>query len=383
MRNYFDANFAFQPWQATLLMIGLSFVTIPFNTVWRRWLPRFESAILVLHFLAFVVILVTLLALAPKSSPEAVFNDIENNGGWSSTGLSLMVGQIGILYTMAGADSAVHMAEEASDASITVPRAMVWSYVLNAAMGFGMLITMCFCMGSLNDAINVDEPFINTFMNGTGTPGGALGLTLIICLILQCSNVSCVATESRQMWAFARDNGMPFSKWLARISPSMQVPLNAIWVTMGINIVLCLINLGSTLAFNIIIGISVVGTTMTYILSIGCLLSARMRGDELPAARWGLGRLGAPINLFAVLFASLMLVFSFFPVSLPVDPSSMNWTIVVVGVVLGFAFVLYLVQGRRIYKGPVVYTEAKRAHGVIQSTEGEIVLEQAVEGLEK
>lgn len=375
MRAYFDPDFAFKPWQASLLMIGLGLAAVPLNSIWRRWLPKFEGAVLVLHFLAFLVIFATILALAPKNSAHDVFNNIENNGGWSSTGLSMMVGQIGILYTMAGADSAVHMAEEVEDSSVTVPRAMVWSYVVNNILGFAMLIAMCFCMGSLSDAINADEPFINAFTTGAGSAGGALALTIILCITVMCGNVTCVATESRQMWAFARDNGMPFSNWLARISPRYQVPMNAIWVTMFCNTVLCLINLGSNLAFNIIIGISTVGTTATYILSIGCVLSARWRGESLPPARWSLGKFGAPINAFALGFASLMLVFSLFPVAVPVDASSMNWTVVVVGAVIGFALVSYAVQGRKHYKGPVVYIEGRRRGGVIQSTEGDIVIE--------
>lgn len=376
MRSYFDSDFSFQAWQASLLMIGLGLTAVPFNSVWRAWLPRFESAALFLHFAGFCIVLIVLLVLAPKNSTHDVFNNVQNNGGWSSTGLSLMVGQIGILYTMAGADSAAHMAEEVGNSSLTVPRAMFWSFVLNNIIGFGTLVTMCYTMDSLSDAIDADEPFINTFTNGAGSSGGALGLTLILFIILFASNMTAVATESRQMWAFARDNGMPGAKWLSRVHPRFQVPMNAIWVTMLINTVLCLINLGSNLAFNIIIGISVVGTTATYIISIGCLLSARWRGERLPPARWSLGRWGAAINVFALCFASLMLVFSLFPESVPVDPASMNWTIVVVGAVMIFALISYALQGRTHYQGPVIYIEGRRRTNVIQSTEGDILVER-------
>ena len=374
MRTYFAPDFELLPWQASLLMIAFGLTAVPLNSIWRRWLPRFENLTLVLHFLAFVIVMATLLSLAPKNSKHDVFNDIENNGGWHSTGLSLMVGQVGILYTMAGADSAVHMAEEVNDASINLPRAMVFAYVLNCGLGFGMLVAMCFCMGSLSDAINADEPFINAFTN-MGNSGAALALTILLCLLLFVGNSTCVATESRQMWAFARDGGMPFSKWLSRLSPRYHVPMNAIWVTMFCNVVLCLINLGSNLAFNIIIGISVVGTTATYIISISCLLSARWRGDRLPPARWSLGKFGAPINMFAVAFASMILIFSLFPESTPVDAPDMNWTIVVIGAVLGYALISYFVQGRKHYNGPVVYIEGRRSSGVIQTTEGDVFLQ--------
>lgn len=43
-----------------------------------------------------------------------------------------------------GSDATAHMAEETRNASLVIPRAMVWSYVINGLMVFLMLITYCF-----------------------------------------------------------------------------------------------------------------------------------------------------------------------------------------------------------------------------------------------
>ena len=49
-----------------------------------------------------------------------------------------------------------HMAEETKNASVIVPRCMMWSYILNGGMGFVMLITYCFCLTNVDAALNPD-----------------------------------------------------------------------------------------------------------------------------------------------------------------------------------------------------------------------------------
>lgn len=371
---YYNSNFSFSAWQASLLMIALGFLTVPFNTFWRRLLPTFESIILVLHFAGFFATIIPLWVIAPKKHASEVFGSIVNSGGWSNTGLAMLVGQVGSFYTLAGSDSAVHLSEEVEDAGITVPRSIVWSYVLNSLMGLVMLITMLFTMGDLEDAINTGEPFVSTF-NSIG-PSGATALTIILLVLLIAGNNTCTTAESRQMWAFARDRGLPFSTWLSKVDSKWNVPLNCIIVSIAINIILCLINLGSTFAFNIIIGLSSTGSLATYFCSIGCLISARLRGDALPPARWSLGRYGMAINIAAFLWSVQVFVFCFFPVVVPVigDMDNFNWVCVIFGAVVILSAGFYALHGRKHYTGPVDYVSGKRSGDVLQSVGEEEVV---------
>jgi amino acid transporter len=83
-------------------------------------------------------------------------------------------------------------------------------------------------------------------------------MTCIITLLTLCSAISNVATASRQMFAFARDRGLPAADFLSYVRPGWDIPLNSILVSMCITALLSLINLGSTVAFNAIISIGVV-----------------------------------------------------------------------------------------------------------------------------
>ena len=250
---------------------------------------------------------------------------------------------------------------------------MVWSYLLNTFMGFIMLITMLFCIGDLSTAIDVAEPFVSVFSNCG--PSAATALSIILFILLVSSNNTALATESRQMWAFARDYGMPGSKWLMKIDQKWNVPLNCIIISMLINAALCLINLGSNYGFNVIIGLSSAGLLATYLTAIGTLIGARLRGVQLPPARWSLGKLGLPINIVAFVWCAFVFIFCFFPVSLPVTAESMNWVVVVFAAVVLIAGGFFAVHGKTHYLGPVAYTEGVREEeDVLQSCEGDVKL---------
>lgn len=102
LAQYHNPDFALRAWQASLLMIALGFLTVPFNTIWRAALPAFETVAFAFHFLGFLAIIIPLWILAPKNSASEVFGQVVNGGGWSNTGLSLLVGQVSVFYCMAG-----------------------------------------------------------------------------------------------------------------------------------------------------------------------------------------------------------------------------------------------------------------------------------------
>lgn len=149
-----------------------------------------------------------------------------------------------------------------------------------------------------------------------------------------------------------------------------HVPFNAVYLTSVLGGILCLINLGSTLGFTIIVSLSLLALLSTYMISIGCVLLKRIKGEPLPLARWSLGRFGLPINAFAFVYCGFILIFSCFPIALPVSTSDANWAPAVwVGVIL-MALVVYFVHGKRHFTPPVMFVEGRKDAGVgLQGTE--------------
>ena len=61
-------------------------------------------------------------------------------------------------------------------------------------------------------------PFIQVFLDTTGSASGATGMTLLMLVIATFACVGVLATNSRQLFAFSRDNGVPFSDTSSKVS---------------------------------------------------------------------------------------------------------------------------------------------------------------------
>ena len=68
-----------------------------------------EGIVLIIHIMGLFAIIIPLWVLAPRASPDAAFMQFTNNGGWATTGLSVMVGLLTPMGSLLGFDCAVHM----------------------------------------------------------------------------------------------------------------------------------------------------------------------------------------------------------------------------------------------------------------------------------
>jgi len=113
-----------------------------------------------------------------------------------------------------------------------------------------------------------------------------------------------------------------------------------------------LINIGSTAALNAILTLDLTALLTSYILSIGCLLLKRLRGEPIPHREWSLGKAGMAINIAALCWLFPVLVFTLFPSKVPVTPDGMNWGCLLFGFMVLFASGYYVTKGRHVYVSP-------------------------------
>ena len=187
-------------------------------------------------------------------------------------------------------------------------------------MAFIMGTSFIFCLGDLDKALDspTGEPFIQIFYDGTQSLAGTNTMTAIIIIMLTSACISEVATASRQLWSFARDGGLPGSRWLSHVSPGWNIPLRAVGVSLVISTLLSLINLGSSVALNAINSLGVLSILFSYTIVIGCLVWRRLYGAPLPPRRWSLGKFGLPINIVSLCFVTPLLFFDMWPLAQPV-----------------------------------------------------------------
>ncbi|KAL8924240.1 MAG: hypothetical protein Q9172_002780 [Xanthocarpia lactea] len=246
-------------------------------------------------------------------------------------------------------------AEEVEDAGRTLPRSIMYSVYLNGAMGFLMAATLCFCLGDLAAIVDTPTgiPFIQVFYNATQSYTATNILVTIFIINLTACCVSTLATASRQLWSFARDKGVPFSGWFAQVSPTMHVPVRATAASVTVTCLVSLINIGSTTALNAMVSLCVAAGLSSYYISIGCVVWKRLVGAPLPPRRWSLGRYGLAINITSLCFLTPIWLFTFWPPVTPVEPSTMNWAVVMYGGIVIWSLVYYSIWGRHAYSGPV------------------------------
>jgi choline transport protein len=377
-----------QPFHATLLTIAIISFAIFFNTVMATRLPFVEGAALILHLAGFFAIIIPLWVMAPRSPPRVIF-EFSNVGGWNSNGLAAMIGLTIPMGSMIGYDCSVHMckasrhsltsmntnailntAEEIHDASLTLPRALMWAIIPNAVLAFLMAVTLIFTVGDINAVLVTPtlEPFIQVFYNATNSYAGTNIMSAVMVVLLASCCISEVATASRQIWSFARDKGVPGSTWLAKvgilsilqlfaltcqITPGWNIPIHAVSVSFVVTSLIACINLGSNTALNAINSLGSIAILSSYFVTISCLIWRRLKGPVLPPRRWTLGKYGLAINIAAVLFLIPFWFFAFWPLFNPVTPQNMNWASVMFAGTIGFALIYYAVRGKNHYTGPV------------------------------
>jgi amino acid transporter len=164
------------------------------------------------------------------------------------------------------------MSEEVKEPSIVIPRAMIGTILVNGVLGFGMIIALLFCMGDINEVLTspvslAGYPFIQIYFNATQSYSGTNAMTSVSLVIVIMAHFGLMAGCSRTTWAFARDRGLPGSSFLDHVGEKSQVPFRAIILSVVIQVLLGLINIGSYYAFSAFVNAAAVTLYITYVSS--------------------------------------------------------------------------------------------------------------------
>lgn len=345
-----------QQWHGTMMYWAVTLVIVLINIFGIRIFPHLETLALILHVIFFFCILVPLVHLAPRSSTDFVFHSFANNGGWKSDGVSWCIGLLTSTYAFSGVDGASHMAEEVDNAAVVVPRTMIWSIIVSGTLCFGMSIAILFCIGDVNAALDTPTgfPIIEIFFNATKSYAATNAMVSALIISIFFSALGLLASASRLIWAFARDDGLPFPRYFSHVDRRFGIPVRAILWSALIIMILGLINLGSTTAFNAMVSLALLGQYTTYVLPTIFILVRRIHpGKNIPFGPWELGKWGIPINIFTIAFSFLTIAFNVLPPYFPVTAENMNYAGVVFGAALIICALLWFFLGQKHYAGPI------------------------------
>lgn len=100
------------------------------------------------------MILVTCVSRASSyNSSEFVWTNFINNSGWSSGAVVFLTGLANPNFLYAGLDGAVHLAEEVTNASQAIPRALFSTIVIGFITAFPFAVAMLYTLTDFDKVV--------------------------------------------------------------------------------------------------------------------------------------------------------------------------------------------------------------------------------------
>ena len=299
------------------------------------------------------------------------FHVVTNSAGIHVAPNTFLAAMFMSLFVIYGFDTASTLAEETRDPRRAAPKAVLYSVIGAFVIGGVFLLGTLVAIPNMGTAIKNGYGPAQIIEANFSTAFATVYLLVVSAAIFVCC-LSIMAATIRLCFGMARDNTLPVSKPLARVSPTLHTP---VWTCILIAVLAAVPFLKYSGAG--IIAIAATGMIyLSYFLGNIIILRARLRGWPKTAAPFRLGRWGLLVNVVALLYGGAMLVNFAWPraASNPkpnqtggllsfgwswLDGIPILWTVVVVIAVIGLVY--YLITGRNKQFAPVIAPAADDA----------------------
>jgi amino acid transporter len=292
--------------------------------------------------------------------------------------LSLLQAQ----WTYTGYDASAHVAEE----TIAARRASAWGVFLSVAVsavaGYVVLSALTLKMTSPEDVLanspggyGVAYILYQNLGSSLTSLGGILAVGIAFAMTF--CGFSSIASAGRMLYAFSRDDGLPGSRWLKKVSHRYRTPANSVIAISVASWLLIALIYVVTKAFGgdplfIIAGVTGVSTVLLYWAYGVCIALGLWGNQEWRSARtWSLGAWSRPLAIIAVIWIILISPLFLYPFEL--NPAAL----VTVGGFVVLLLVYYFAWARSRFRGP------QRMGGEAELSEIEKEFQQAAGELAK
>lgn len=334
-------------WQLLLIFYAICMVTFTICAVGDKILPYVDAVAALWNLLTIITILLCLSTTATAgrhSAGYALGHYDSTYSGWGN-GFTFFIGLLPPAYAFCAIGMITSVSEECFDPEVEVPRAISLCIPFGGLAAILFVLPICFTLPPLEDVLQAPYgqalPFIITKVMDS-QPGALVVMLMVLIVVLFCS-LSVTTAASRCTWEFARDNGVPLgSLWSSTVADR---PLPALILVTVIEMLLGIINLGSTSAFTAFISVGVIALSFGYLVPISTSVVTGRR--QVSCARWKLPAVfGTVVNCVAVCWIAFQLVLFSMPQVLPVTPASANYAAVVFAGFATFSLLWYWVVGR-------------------------------------
>jgi amino acid transporter len=285
--------------QEIVALITLAVITV-LNIYGVRLVAIINNTGVVFEILGMFVFAIVLLAFHNHQG----FHVVTNSAGFHVGPSSFLAAMFMSLFVIYGFDTASTLAEETRDPRRAAPKAVLYSVIGAFVIGGVFLLGALIAIPNLKTATsglgwNPAQVIEANFSSAFAT----LYLFVVSAAIFVCC-LSILASTIRLCFGMARDNQLPLSKPLARVSPSLHTP---VWTC----IVLAVLAAVPFIKYAGVAIIAIAATGMIYLsyfLGNLAIMRARARGWPKVRAPFRLGRWGMAVNVLGLLYGGAMLV---------------------------------------------------------------------------
>jgi amino acid transporter len=231
------------------------------------------------------------------------FHVITNSGGLHVGANTFLLAMFMSLFVIYGFDTASTLAEETRDPRRTAPRAVLYSIVGAFIIGGVFLLATLMAIPNLHTAITGAYGPQTIIEANFSHPFATIYLLVVSAAIFVCC-LSIMAATIRLGFGMSRDNQLPFSRQLSKVSPNLHTPL---WTCIAIAVLAAIPFIQYTGA-----GIIAIAATamiyFSYFLGNLAIMRDRLRGWPRTGSPFRLGKWGLAINLLGLAYGGAMLV---------------------------------------------------------------------------
>jgi amino acid transporter len=368
--------------QLVVALITLIVITV-LNIYGVRLVAIINNTGVVFEILGMFVFALVLLAFHNHQGIKVV----TNSGGVSVTAGTFLAAMFMSLFVIYGFDTASTLAEETRDPRRAAPKAVLYAvigaFIIGGVFLLGTLVAIPAHLGvkgamAANGGLGLGPAQI---IDANFSPAFATIYLLVVSAAIFVCCLSIMAATIRLCFGMSRDNTLPFSKYLSKVSPSLHTPM---WTCIAIAVIAAIPFLQYSGAG--IIAIAATGTIyFSYFLGNIVILRARARGWPRTTAPFRLGRWGMLVNILALIYGGAMIINFAWPRAVPFTnpkPSQSGglldfhigflndipilWTVFVFIVLIGVIY--YFAAGRKKEFAPVIAPAGDDAPLVTEGT---------------
>src|SRR3989440_2138891 len=276
------------------------------NPLGVRIVARLNDLAAWVHIFGVLVLVIGLVAFAPRQPVQFLLTRFTDapRPYW----LGFLLGLLQAGWTFTGFDASANVSEETHDPTRNAPWGIFLSVAVSALAGWALLLAVTLAIGDLPATAAAENPFIHVLRGALGTRAGG-ALVWVAILAMWFCGLSSVTSNSRMLFAFARDGGLPFSRQVAAVSARYRSPHVAGWISAAAAFAVAL----WSHAYSAMTALSTIALYASYGLPIWMGLRARRSGRWTRFGPWHLGRWSTAVNVAALLWIAALTVLFVLP----------------------------------------------------------------------